>query len=168
VEIRRYACVNSCQAVSETPFRACRRKSLGIPHPSPNTSDLTPSSYREHLVLLLSGSGLLGLLATGLWRWGLTDWALGLADGGGTGDSGGTEISTVTVAGDSVGNSLVGPGATLVPCTLELLFQFTHLREEPPRLALTTAFGCWAADFFLVRRVTPFSAARTPTAFSLT
>lgn len=53
-------------------------------------------------------SGLLGLGSTWLRLWGLLNRALGLADGGGSGNSGGTEIWSVAILGDIGGDTCVG------------------------------------------------------------
>jgi len=63
----------------------------------------------DSLVLLGSGGGLLGLVATELLLGLGLDGLVGLLEGGGTLNGSGAEVSTVTVLGSLVGNSLVGP-----------------------------------------------------------
>lgn len=56
------------------------------------------------------GGGLLGSVASELLRGVGLGGSLGLADGTGTGNSGGTEVGAVATLGGLVGNGLVGPG----------------------------------------------------------
>jgi hypothetical protein len=63
----------------------------------------------DSLILLSGGGGLLGLVATELLLGLGLDGLVGLLEGGGTLNGSGAEVSTVTVLGSLVGNSLVGP-----------------------------------------------------------
>lgn len=75
-----------------------------------------PSSLLSHRLVLLSGSGLLGPVASELDLVVSLDRLLGSADGGSTLDGSGAEVTTVAVLGGLVGNSKVGPvsGSNLV------------------------------------------------------
>lgn len=88
-------------------------------------------STTHHSFLLGSGSLLGGVTAELLLGLRL-DGALGLEDGGGTGNGGLTEVGAVTSPGDVVGNVLVGPEAEkswLVPLLFGESRQTRWLRE---------------------------------------
>lgn len=122
----------------------------------PDASTTTPLP----LVLLSSGGGLLGLDATGCVGLALLDGTLGLADGGGAGDGGGAEVTSVTL-GDGVGDALVGPVilSAAVPGSGVVWWQcwVTHLRLDLLPLMVTwlAEAGRCAFPAFLVTRVTP-------------
>ena len=82
------------------------------PHSPRSKEPESHTSDRRHnlvLSLLRSGSGSESLLASELWLWGSLDWALGTTESGGTGDSLGAEVGSVTRLGGGVDDTGVGP-----------------------------------------------------------
>lgn len=79
--------------------------------PTSSSYFLCPNSFtrQPHIIPLLGSSSLLGGVTAELLLGLSLDGALGLEDGGGTGNGGLTEVGAVTSPGDVVGNVLVGP-----------------------------------------------------------